>query len=215
MMVDAISRGVPESLISYVGEHIIPRYDSFDKGHRRDHVNAVIEQALYLSQFYDVDVAAIYTAAAYHDTGLCECRETHHLVSGQIIRADRELRRWFSEEMIEVIAQAAEDHRASAGREPRTQYGKIIAEADRQIVPETVVRRTIQYGLSHYPELDREGHWQRTLDHLREKYEEGGYLKLWVPESPNAERLAELRRFAADRKALREFFDSVYEAETK
>ena len=44
----------------------------------------------------------------------------------------------------EVIyaARAAKDHRASSDHEPRDIYGKIVAEADRQIVPETVIRRT-------------------------------------------------------------------------
>ena len=159
-------------LRAYVEAEIIPRYDAFDKGHRRDHVLTVIEQALALAAFYDVDPDLVYTAAAYHDTGLCEDRETHHLVSGRIIRADVQLRDWFSPEQIETIAEAAEDHRASSDHEPRTIYGRLVAEADRQIVPETVIRRTVQYGLAHYPELDKEGHWARTLEHLHEKYAE-------------------------------------------
>lgn len=46
--------------------------------------------------------------------------------------------------------------------------GKIVAEADRFIDPDTIILRTVQYGLGNYPELDKEGHWQRTLDHLNE-----------------------------------------------
>ena len=197
-------------LRAYVEAEIIPRYDAFDKGHRRDHVQTVIEQALALAAFYDVDPDLVYTAAAYHDTGLCEDRETHHLVSGRIIRADVQLREWFSPEQIETIAEAAEDHRASSDHEPRTIYGRLVAEADRQIVPETVIRRTVQYGLAHYPELDKEGHWARTLEHLHEKYAEGGYLKLWIPESPNAARLAELRALIRDETRLRTLFEQYY-----
>ena len=202
-------------LQAYIEAEIIPRYDGFDKGHRRDHVQAVISQALSLAAFYDVDPNLVYAAAAYHDTGLCEDRETHHLVSGRIIRADVQLREWFSPEQIETIAQAAEDHRASSGHAPRTVYGRLIAEADRLIVPETVIRRTVQYGFAHYPELDKEGHWARTLEHLHEKYAEGGYLQLWIPESPNAARLAELRAIIRDKALLRQFFDQVFEEEKK
>ena len=202
-------------LQAYIEAEIIPRYDGFDKGHRRDHVQAVISQALSLAAFYDVDPNLVYAAAAYHDTGLCEDRETHHLVSGRIIRADVQLREWFSPEQIETIAQAAEDHRASSGHAPRTVYGRLIAEADRLIVPETVIRRTVQYGFAHYPELDREGHWARTVEHLEEKYAEGGYLQLWIPESPNAARLAELRAIIRDKALLRQFFDQVFEEEKK
>ena len=201
---------VNPDLRAYVEAEIIPRYDAFDPGHRRDHVQTVISQALSLTAFYDVDPDLVYTAAAYHDTGLCEDRQTHHLISGRIIRADVQLREWFSPEQIETIAEAAEDHRASSDHAPRTVYGRIIAEADRQIVPETVVRRTVQYGLAHYPELDKEGPWARTLEHLHEKYAEGGYLKLWIPQSPNAARLDELRTLIRDEARLRELFERFY-----
>jgi len=163
-----------------------------------------------LSSYYPVDKDMVSVAAACHDLGLSTDRKTHHLESGRIIRSMPELSRWFSPDQIETIAQAAEDHRASSDSEPRSIYGKIIAEADRQIVPEVVIRRTIQYGLSHYPELDKEGHWQRTLAHLLDKYAEGGYLKLWIPESSNAVKLRELREMIRDRKRLRSIFDDIY-----
>ena len=201
-------------LREYVERQIIPRYDAFDKGHRRDHVQTVIAQALQLASWYDVDPDLVYVAAAYHDTGLCEDRQTHHLVSGRIIREDPKLRDWFSPEQIETIAEAAEDHRASSDHAPRSVYGRLVAEADRQIVAETVIRRTVQYGLNHYPELDKEGHWHRTLEHLHEKYAEGGYLKLWIPQSPNAARLAELRALIGDEAKLRTLFESFYSEES-
>ncbi len=200
-------------LQAYIEAEILPRYDAFDKAHRRPHVERVIRDALALAAFYPVDRDMVYAAAAYHDTGLCEGREVHHLVSGRIIREDPVLPRWFSPEQIETVAQAAEDHRASLKNAPRSIYGRIIAEADRQIEPETIIRRTVQFGLAHYPEIDREGHWARTLEHLHEKYAEGGYLRLWIPESPNAEKLAQLRRMIADEALLRTLFERFYEEE--
>ncbi|MBQ6684032.1 MAG: phosphohydrolase, partial [Bacteroidales bacterium] len=139
----------------------------------------------------------------------------HHTVSGRIIRQDEHLRQWFSETEIETMAQAAEDHRASAQGEPRSLYGKIVAEADRDIEPTTIVRRTVQYGLSHYPDLDREGHWQRTLQHLNEKYAEGGYLKLYIPCSRNWQQMQKLRQLIADRTRLRTLFDQIIDKERK
>ncbi|MBR1576664.1 MAG: HD domain-containing protein [Bacteroidales bacterium] len=200
-------------LRAYVESEILPRYDSFDKGHRRDHAETVIAQSLQLSTWYDVQPDLVYTAAACHDIGLCEDRATHHIVSARLIREDTNLQKWFNAKQIALIADAAEDHRASSGHEPRTIYGKLIAEADRQILPETVIRRTIQYGLSHYPGLDREGHWARTLEHLHEKYAEGGYLRLWIPQSPNAARLEELRRLIRDEARLRTLFETFYQEE--
>ena len=204
---------LPE-LQAYVEAEILPRYDAFDKAHQRPHVERVIRDALALAAFYPVDRNMLYAAAAFHDTGLCEDRATHHLVSGRIIREDPRLPRWFSPEQIETIAQAAEDHRASLDHDPRSIYGRIIAEADRQIEPETIVRRTVQFGLAHYPSADRETHWQRTLEHLHEKYAAGGYLKLWIPESPNAGKLEELRALIADERRLRTLFDNIFTSET-
>ena len=74
------------------------------------------------------------------------------------------------------------------------------------------MRRTIQFGLSHYPELDKEGHWQRTLEHLNEKYAEGGYLKLWIPESSNAQRLKDFQNIIKDLPALRALFEEEFSA---
>jgi len=202
-----------DGLRTYIETEIIPRYRNFDKAHREDHARNVIRQALELAAHYDVDPDLVYTAAAYHDTGLAVDRATHHLESGKILRADRKLRAWFTEEEIETAAQAAEDHRASAKTEPRSIYGRLIAEADRLIDPVTIIRRTIQFGLSHYPELDTEGHWERTLAHLREKYGDGGYLRLWIPESPNADRLEELRRIIREPETLRSVFDKIFPEE--
>jgi Predicted HD superfamily hydrolase len=199
-----------KELQEYIENRIIPMYDGFDAGHGRDHARSVIDEALRLAGSYDVNPDMVYAAAAYHDTGLSVDRKTHHMESGRIIREDRELRRWFSEPQIEVIAQAAEDHRASSDHEPRTIYGKIVAEADRQIIPESIILRTVQYGFKHYPELDKEGHWRRTCEHMAEKYDVGGYLKLWIPESRNAEGLSRLREIIHDRDRFRACFESAY-----
>lgn len=206
--------GINPEIVGFVHEEILPMYDGFDKGHQRDHIEAVINQAVDLCRYYEVDPDMVYIAAAYHDTGICEGRENHHLVSGRIIREDARLLKWFRTDQIETIAQAAEDHRASSQSEPRTIYGKIIAEADRQIEPENIILRTIQYGLANYPDLDREGHWQRTIEHLKEKYAAGGYLKLWIPESPNAEKLKALRTIICDNDKLRSYFDSFFDEQS-
>lgn len=205
-----------DSLREYIEMEVIPRYASFDKAHREDHARSVIARALAMAEQYpEIDREMLYTAAACHDLGLAVDRKTHHLESGRIIRADVRLAEWFDPSQIELIAQAAEDHRASATTPPRSLYGCLVAEADRMIVPETIIRRTIQFGLSHYPELDREGHWQRTLEHLHEKYAEGGYLHLLIPGSPNEEPLAQLRAIIRDESYLRGLFEKMFSEETQ
>ncbi|MBQ8266122.1 MAG: HD domain-containing protein [Bacteroides sp.] len=198
------------TLQAYIESAILPRYKGFDPAHRTDHALQVIAESLKLAKHYVVDKRMVYTIAAYHDIGLCEGRERHHLVSGRMLRSDEHLRKWFTEEEIEVMAQAVEDHRASLDHAPQSIYGRIVAEADRLIEPMTVLLRTVQYGLSHYPELSKEQHYQRYCEHLQEKYAEGGYLKLWIPESDNAARLAELRALIADEARKRDAFEQIY-----
>lgn len=199
----------------YLETEIIPRYETFDKAHRTEHVRQVIAESLKLASYYVVDERMVYAVAAYHDIGLCEGREHHHLVSGRMMRADSRLSEWFSDEEIEVMAQAVEDHRASNVHAPRSIYGRIVAEADRLIEPMQILRRTVQYGLSHYPELSKDLHYSRYCEHLHEKYAEGGYLKLWIPESENAAQLRALRRIIADESQCRAAFEQIYSEECK
>ena len=206
-------------LLKYIYEDIVPEYASFDPAHREDHALTVIGQAMELldrmpiwlkehpedAKVWDVPVDrdVLMAAAACHDLGLINGRDNHHLDSGKIIRTDERLREWFTPEQIETIAQAAEDHRASGKSAPRSIYGMLVAEADRVIEGDTIIRRTIQFGFKHYPDLDREGHMARAITHLREKYGRGGYLKLWIPWSDNAARLNELQDIIADDEAVR------------
>ena len=205
---------------AYIYDEIVPRYSAFDKAHKEDHALTVIRQsealldgrAAWLAEQAEadsiwsapVDRMLLLTAAACHDLGLVNGRENHHTDSGAIIRQDARLRKWFSEEEIETIAQAAEDHRASGKGAPRSIYGMIVAEADRVIEGDTIIRRTIQYGQKHYPDLCREEQIDRAVAHLKEKYGRGGYLKLWIPWSDNAVRLNALQDVIADDKAVRE-----------
>ena len=126
--------------------------------------------------------------------------------------ADKALRRWFTEEQIAIMADAAEDHRASSSHAPRTIYGRIVAEADRFIDAATIIRRTIiQYGFDHYPEYSREEHYQRMVAHLHEKYGRNGYLLLWFEDSPNAQRLRQLQDIIDDEAALMQYFNQLFD----
>jgi uncharacterized protein len=204
---------IRQEIIDYVEREIIPRYDGFDAAHRRDHVLTVIKQSMEFAKQYEVNPEMTYVIAAYHDTGLCEGRENHHRASREIILGDTMLSKWFTQEEIATMGDAAEDHRASAKSEPRTIYGRIVAEADRVIIPESIIRRTIQYTLANYPTLGREEGYERMVEHLNEKYNYGGYLRLWIAESPNAERLERLRQIIDDKVYLRELYDKIYDEE--
>ena len=205
---------IPKPLITYIETAIIPRYKEFDKAHNLSHVRTVIEESLALARQYpEADERLAYVIAAYHDTGLCRDRATHHLVSGEILMADSTLRQWFSDTEILLMKEAVEDHRASTDHEPRSIYGKIVAEADRDLEPMHIFRRTVQYGLSHYPEYSKEEQRKRFFEHLDHKYSAHGYIRLWLPNSPNTENLKVIRDMVNDRSALEDIFDTLFEEE--
>lgn len=198
-------------LKDYIESEILPRYEKYDSAHRLDHIGAVIQRSADLARGYDVDADMVYTIAAYHDLGICEGRETHHLTSARMMREDKALRQWFSEEQIETMAQAVEDHRASAKSAPRSVYGRIVAEADRQIDADTIVRRTIEYGLDNYPELDWRGQFNRFKEHISEKYARGGYLKIWIPGGENDLKLKAFQSEIEKPGALEAMFDKWFD----
>lgn len=202
-------------LVEFVETQILPQYAAFDKAHNMEHVTTVIRRSLDLAGRIGADLNIAYVIAAYHDLGLSGPRAVHHITSGKILMQDARLKRWFSQEQLRIMKEAVEDHRASASRAPRSIYGKIVAEADRNIEPETVIRRTIQYGLSNYPQLNTEGHWQRFMEHMNEKYSTNGYIKLWIQGSENEVKLNELRRLIAEPDKMRPVFDSIFAEETK
>ena len=215
-------------LEKYIYEEVVPRYREFDDAHKEDHALTVISQAMRLLEgreewvgsqvsadkiwLAEVDENMLLAAAACHDLGLVNGRDNHHMDSGVIIRNDSRLAKWFTPEQIEVIAQAAEDHRASGKGAPRSIYGMIVAEADRVIDGETIIRRTVQFGFKHYPGLDREGHIDRAVAHLHEKYGRGGYLRLWIPWSENAVRLNALQDTIADPDAILHEVERIYDS---
>lgn len=209
-----IDKNVSLDLMEFIETEILPRYANFDQAHRLSHVNNVIRQSLDLARKIGADINMAYAIAAYHDLGLEGPRAIHHVTSGKILLADNRLRRWFSTEKIKIMKEAVEDHRASASHAPRSIYGKIVAEADRELDPMVVFRRIILYGKDHYSEMSKEQQWKRFTEHLKDKYSNTGYIKLWIPGSSNEKKLKEIRDYINNPVKLREIFDQMFE-ETK
>lgn len=201
-------------LVEFVETQILPRYANFDRAHNLEHVTRVIRRSLEMAKTTGADINMAYVIAAYHDLGMSGPRAVHHLIGGKILANDARLKKWFSSDQINVMKEAVEDHRASASHSPKSLYGKIVAEADRDISVDIVIRRTIQYGLGNYPQLDKEGHWKRFKKHMDEKYSVNGYIRLWLPNSPNEKNLNELRQLIANPQKLREMFNTIFAEES-
>ncbi len=197
-------------LMSFIETIILPKYNDFDPAHSLVHVQRVIASSLVLARKLGADIDMVYAIAAYHDLGMSGPRAIHHVTGGKILAADKRLAKWFSPEQVKIMREAVEDHRASASHEPRSIYGKIVAEADRDLQPDIVFTRAIQFGLGHYSELGEEEQYTRFRNHVSEKYGNGGYLRLWIPNSPNEQYLKEVREIINDKTKLRSVFDKHY-----
>lgn len=198
------------TLMEFVEKQILPRYTAFGKSHGLFHVTRVIKNSIELARQVGADINMAYTIAAYHDLGMEGPRAIHHITSGKILIADARLKKWFTAEQLKIMREAVEDHRASASHAPRSIYGKIVAEADRDIDADVVFTRAIEYGLEREPKKDKEWQWQRFQSHMEEKYSINGYIKLWLPHSPNEQKLKQLRDIIANKEALRQRFDEIY-----
>ena len=205
-----LASNVSLDLMEFVEKNILPRYAAFDKAHNLTHINRVISRSLELASKIGADADMAYAIAAYHDLGLEGPRAVHHLTSGKILAADQRLQKWFTNEQLKIMKEAVEDHRASTSHTPRSLYGKIVAEADRDLEPSIVFRRTIEYGIDHYPEKNKEEQWQRFLSHMENKYSSHGYIRLWLPNSPNEQNLKRIRELISAPQLLRGEFDRIY-----
>ena len=210
-----IDNTVSLDLMEFIEQNILPRYNAFDRAHSLSHATGVIRRSLEIARTMGADLNMAYTIAAYHDLGLAGPRAVHHITGGKILASDARLKRWFTPAQINIMREAVEDHRASASHAPRSVYGRIVAEADRDLDPTTVFRRTIQFGLANYPNLSRQQQWKRFLQHMEQKYSEQGYIRLWIPHSPNGEKLRQIRTLLHDKQALRSTFEQLFDEETR
>ena len=197
-------------IMEFVERQILPRYNAFGESHGLRHVTRVIKNSLRLADVTGADIDMVYVIAAYHDLGMEGPRAIHHLTSGKILMTDARLKKWFNADQLKVMKEAVEDHRASSSRQPRSIYGKIVAEADRDIDVHEIFLRAIQYGKENGPDKTVEEHWERFAQHMDEKYSNNGYIKLWFPISPNEKALKELRNIIEDKKLLRKAFDDIW-----
>ena len=202
-----------EELVKYIQNEIFPMYDKNEEGHGIGHIKTVIERSLKFAKDYDVDINMVYTIAAYHDLGHHIDRKRHEIISAQIFMKDENMEKWFSNEQRKIIKEAIEDHRASSNHEPRTIYGKIVSTADRIIVNiDNNIKRAYSYGKRNYQGITEEEQIQRVYEHLKDKYGEKGYVKIYLEDKEFDESLKKLREALKDKK---EFIKRVREVVEK
>ena len=192
-----------EELVKYIQNEIFPMYDKNEEGHGIGHIKTVIERSLKFAKDYDVDINMVYTIAAYHDLGHHIDRKRHEIISAQIFMKDENMEKWFSNEQRKIIKEAIEDHRASSNHEPRTIYGKIVSTADRTIVKiDNNIKRAYSYIKKNFQEITEEEQIQKVYEHLKNKYGEKGYAKVYLEDKEFDEAMKEFRKALQDKDSF-------------
>lgn len=176
---------IREELLDYITKEIKEKYKTFDKAHSIAHYNFVTKNCVeygneLIKQGYEVNLEIAYVVGAYHDIGISKGREGHAKSSGIIVRNDSKLKEFYDEETIELIAQAVEDHSSHLEYEPRSIYGKIVADADRNNSLYLVFSRPVKYGLKNEKEYNREEQIERVYKFVNKKFGRNGYVKYWL-----------------------------------
>lgn len=167
---------INKELKTYLEENILPQYSKNDLGHNIDHINYVIERSLkFANTIPDINYNMVYTVAVYHDIGHHIDADNHEKVSSEMLLADQNLRRFFTEEEIINMSEAVFDHRASLEYEPRNIYGKIVSSADRNVFIDIPLKRTYAYRVTHNDEYCLSKIICESREHLLKKFGKKGY----------------------------------------
>lgn len=176
--VSDLYNGVNDELKKHIQEIIDYHYNLNDKGHGLEHVKYVIDRSIkFASKIENINYNMVYVVAAYHDVAHHIDAKNHEVLSAQMLRADEQLKKFFSDEQIIIMSEAVEDHRSSLENEPRSIYGKIISSADRNTSVDTTLRRCYAYNKKHSPELNEENLIEKCRQFILSKYGTEGYAR--------------------------------------
>ena len=189
-------------LKEYIEEKILPQYNKNEKGHGINHINYVIRRSFELVEQNGLEVNnnMVYVIAAYHDIGHYIDSKYHEKISAEIMSKDEKLKEFFSEEQLQVIKEAIEDHRASSNSEPRSIYGKIVSSADRNNKVESCLERTYYYGKKLNPNATDSELYERAFKCLNEKFGYNGYAKFYFKDKEYDNFLKDIREILKDKE---------------
>lgn len=163
-------------LKKYIKDNIFPSYAKNDLGHGINHIRYVIDRSfLFAKEVPNINYDMVYTIASYHDIGHYIDAKNHEKISSEMLLKDDNLKKFFTEDEINTMAEAVYDHRASMEGEPRSIYGKIVSSADRNTLVNVPLQRTYAYRIKHMPDAPLEDIIEDSRKHIEDKFGKNGY----------------------------------------
>lgn len=200
-----------QELKEYIEENIFPIYDKY-YSHGMIHINSVINNCLFLADYYNLDINKAYTIAAYHDSGLNIDRDNHEKESGKILENDKKLREFFSDEDIKEMKEAIEDHRGSKKESPRNMYGKILSDSDRDFDIEVLAKRQLATSIKKYPNYSSfDQHFENCYSYMLKRLEGFGHFNLWTNNPILVEKRDKFEKNYLNKQYTREIYKKEWE----
>ena len=197
---------INKDLKKYIEENIFPSYKKNDLGHNLDHIKYVIDRSFkFASRVPDINYDMVYVIAAYHDIGHYIDAKNHEKVSSEMLLADENLKRFFTTEEINIMAEAVHDHRASLEGEPRSIYGKIVSSADRNTLVDVPLKRTYAYRIKHCPNYSLDEIIEESRQHIIEKFGKKGYAteKMYFEDADYKRFLEDISKLAENKEEFK------------
>ena len=203
---------INEQLKEYIEENVFPSYEKNDLGHNLEHIKSVIERSfIFADRVEGIDYDMVYTIASYHDIGHYIDAKNHEKVSADMLLNDSNLKKFFTDEQMKVMAEAVYDHRASLEGEPRSIYGKIVSSADRNTILEIPLKRTYAYTVAHNPNFTIEQIIEESRQHLLNKFGKKGYAteKMYFEDLEYKKFLEDITKLAENEKEFKKKYIEI------
>ena len=173
-----MSYNINDDLKKYIDEIVNYHYNLNDKGHGIEHAKYVIDRSLkFADEIDDINYEMVYVVAAYHDVAHHIDAKNHEVLSAQMLKEDEKLKTFFTDEQIQIMSEAVEDHRSSLETDPRSVYGKIVSSADRNTSVEVTLKRCYSYNKKHSPDLNESELIEQCRQFLLGKFGVNGYAR--------------------------------------
>lgn len=200
----------------YIETNILPKYETNIGGHDINHILYVIERSFELMTTFKLNLKKdiVYTIASYHDIGYQQDPDNHEQVSADMFLSDQEIKEFFTPEEQKTIYEAIIDHRASLEYEARSDYGKLVSSADREISVERMLTRSFLFQKDKHavenPSTDQIIEY--SYKKLSSKYGKGGYAKMYYADAKYKDFISEMEYITSDFNLFHEREVQVVEA---
>lgn len=200
-----------EQIIKYIEQKIFPKYNKY-YAHGMLHINNVIKNCLKMAEYYNLDKNMCYVMASFHDVGLNIDRENHEIESGKILYNDKELKKYFTSSQIRIMKEAIEDHRGSKKDKPRSIYGEVLSDADRDFNIEILAKRQLATSLKNYPNLKSfDEHFERCYKYILSRINSKGHFNLWTNNPELVKQRLNFEKEFLDKENARNVYKKEYD----